>query len=87
MEPRISPRYITDYEGANINLTCESDIPVLWKRWKGKMVDTNHLKQNMSLILRNVTIKDKGSYLCIGNKDDEDFTSEVHLFIGGKCEF
>ncbi len=82
---RIYPREFVGYEGSIVNVWCESDTPVLWRKNGEEFLSMQSLKQSeMGLILYNAVVADSGNYSCVGTYNGSlTFHDEIEILIGG----
>ncbi len=85
---RILPRHFVGYEGSTVQLWCESDAPVLWRKNGEEFLYTHILGQSeMGLILSDAVVLDSGNYSCVGTYNDFfPFEDVVEVLIGGKID-
>ncbi len=83
---RISPPLQIAYRSQDVLMNCLSATQVQWYK-KGSIIPfmRKNIKLN-SLVLRTVSTKDSGSYICYGHHwNQTKFTATSRLFVG--CKF
>ncbi len=70
---------VITYEGSTVNLTCNSDSFVIWKKL-GETIDRKYIQQGRNLIMYNVTVQDTGRYICIGTYMDQKNMMRREMF-------
>ena len=80
----IFPHIRLAYLCSTVTFTCYSNTPPIW--WKdGLQINSAHPHLRRSIILRNVSISDSGTYYCMGKKaKNQLFTASANLTVGSK---